>query len=268
MPELPEVETIRRQLAPAIEGRRVVATWTHPAKNFVSAAFSENAVFDTVRRRGKYLIVATTDGRELIVHLGMTGSLRIQMVPTEDPYVRVRWTFDNDTLLEFRDIRRFGRVQIVERGDYRTITTLHTMGPEPLSKEFTGDSLYSALRTSRRPLKSQLLSQRPVAGVGNIYADEALWRAQIHPSDRRVSRARSEALAAAITEVLTESIERGGTTFRDYRDANGQRGTNQLALAAYGRGGQPCSRCGETLRSFVLDQRTTTYCPRCQPRRR
>ena len=163
----------------------------------------------------------------------------------------------------FRDIRRFGRLHVVEAGDYAKIATLHHMGPEPLTDEFNGEHLYRALAKSSRAVKTQLLSQRPVAGVGNIYADEALFIAGINPKTSRVGRERSEDLAAAIKMVLQGGIDNGGTTLRDYVDADGKRGQNQHELLVYGRSGEACTQCSRSLHHTTLDGRTTTYCRFC-----
>jgi len=142
--------------------------------------------------------------------------------------------------------------------------TLAALGPEPFDDEFTGDALWASLRRSRRAVKTQLLSQRPVAGVGNIYADEALWLAEVHPAERRLSRVRATRLRDAIRTVLREGLDHGGTTLRDYVDAEGSRGSNQLHLRCYGRFGEPCERCGDLLRRSVVDGRGTTWCRTCQ----
>jgi formamidopyrimidine-DNA glycosylase len=268
MPELPEVETIRRQLGPRIVGRTVVAAEAHPSPKFASSVDAISHRFESVDRRGKYLIASLDRDRELIVHLGMTGVLRIADPEAgPDPFVRASWTLDDDSVLELRDIRRFGRVAVVPAGDYRSLPTLHALGPEPLSDAFEPVAFHHALKASRRPVKTQLMSQRPVAGVGNIYADEALWQAGVHPASRRTSRPQSDRIHAALRSVLSEAIERGGTTLRDYRTFDGGTGLNQNFLECYGRSGSPCLRCGTELRRSVIDQRGTTWCPQCQKRR-
>ena len=225
---------------------------------------------EAIGRRGKYLIFELDDGRELIAHLGMTGQFSIAG-PTDGqsaagPHVRAWWTLDDGRTLIFKDVRRFGRLHAVEAGDYASITTLHHMGPEPFSDAFTGDSLYDALAKSSRPVKTQLLSQRPVAGVGNIYADEALFTARINPLARRVGKERCHKLAHAIQEVLQAGIDNEGTTLRDYTHVDGEQGSNQHALNVYGRSGEPCIECGRSLTRTTLDARTTSYCRFCQRR--
>ncbi len=266
VPELPEVETIRRQLAPLLVGRSVREAWGHPSPKFAAASEIVGSSVTGVDRRGKYLLVNLEDGRQLVLHLGMTG--RVAIVPLsspidEDPYVRAWWAFEDGEVLVFNDVRRFGRLAVVRSGEYQGIPTLAAMGPEPLSPGFDGRILWEFSRRSSQRIKTQLLSQRPVAGVGNIYADEALFRAGVNPAVRRLSRARAELLADAIKDVLAAAVERGGTTLRDYRSLEGI-GGNQFHLQCYGRGGLPCLRCGVILRSRVIDGRTTTSCPSCQ----
>ena len=265
MPELPEVESVRRQLDPELSGRRAIDVWTdpHPAipRQFQHADRLVGRKIASVGRRGKFLIAPLDVGLELILHLGMTGSFRFGQ---EDPYTRAAVRLDDGRKLIFRDVRRFGRLAVVFAGRYEEIPMLHTLGPEPLSDDFDAGEFARALKRTTAPVKPYLLSQRPVAGVGNIYADEALWLARIHPLSRRVGPARAHALHAAIREVLTGAVAREGTTFRDYVMVDGESGRNAGFLVAYGRAGQPCPRCGTPLRKIVLGGRGTTYCPQCQ----
>jgi formamidopyrimidine-DNA glycosylase len=289
MPELPEVETIRRQLAPRLSGRLVLEADSHPSAKFTPARDATGARLGAAGRRGKFLLIPTTGRRELVIHLGMTGTL--SLVPEadlDDPYLRAWWRLGpadgaadrgtgeigtgeigaggaTETLL-FRDVRRFGRIRFVPAGDYSTIPALATAGPEPFDPALDGKQFWQLLQRSRRRLKTQLLSQRPIAGVGNIYADEALWLASVNPRVTRLSRPRATELLAAIRHVLGVAIDNGGTTLRDYRNLEGGSGDNLGSLAAYGRGGQPCLRCGERLTSAPIDARTTTWCPHCQRR--
>jgi formamidopyrimidine-DNA glycosylase len=300
VPELPEVETIRRQLAPLVTGRRLIAAWAFPHPKFTPALDAAGAGVDGVGRRGKYLVLALDDGRELAIHLGMTGSLRVRPPgDVGDAYVRAHWTLDAGAsgasgaagpasaagvagpdragiddapgggvgvgeVLEFRDVRRFGRLAVAAPGEHAG--TLALQGPDALDATLSAEAFWRSLRGSRRALKTQLLSQRPIAGVGNIYADEALWRAGLHPARRSVTRVQAAELLAAVRAVLTEGVEHGGTTLRDYRTVEGEPGRNQFRLDAYGRIGQPCRRCGTPLRRVVLDARSTTFCPVCQRR--
>ena len=266
VPELPEVETVRRGLEPLVVGRTITGAGSHPSTKFSAAPAAVGAQIDGVGRRGKYLVIGLADARSLVVHLGMTGQLRVDPPDTEpDPYDRAWWVFDDGRRLGFRDVRRFGRIAVVG-DDLSALPTLASLGPEPFDPEFTPEQLWIALRRSRRHVKTQLLGQRVVAGVGNIYADEALWRARINPAARTVTRAAAARLHTAVIEVLTAGIENGGTTLRDYRTVDGGSGANQHHLDCYGRGGLPCPRCQTTLRKRVLDARGTTWCPVCQPR--
>jgi formamidopyrimidine-DNA glycosylase len=276
MPELPEVETIRGQLEPQLVGRAIVSSTAHWSPKFATAPDAVGAAIERVDRRGKYLLFGLDDGRDIVVHLGMTGSLSIRDGdpaddrdddPVDDPFVRATWTLDDGRRLVYRDVRRFGRIAVVAPDQRSIMPTLAALGPEPFDDEFTGDALWASLGRSRRAVKTQLLSQRPVAGVGNIYADEALWLAEVHPAERRLARVRAARLRDAIRAVLREGLDHGGTTLRDYVDAEGSTGSNQHHLRCYGRAGEPCERCGDLLRRSVIDGRGTTWCPTCQRRR-
>ena len=289
MPELPEVEVVRRQLSGPLVGRRITEAWAHPSHKFVSAPDAVGSEFEALRRRGKYLIAELDCGRDLVVHLGMTGRLCFAMrqsseplltqpvdgsaadvmapsaVSAADPYVRAWWRLDNGETLCFRDVRRFGRIAVCDRGDYRDLPTLAAMGPEPFDAELDAATFWRATRRSSQRIKTQLLNQRLIAGVGNIYADEALFLARINPAARAISKPRAERLLAALRDVLAASIERGGSTLRDYYSLEGA-GDNQKYFVCYGRAGEPCVRCGAELRRRVLDQRSSTWCPQCQRR--
>ena len=280
------METIRAQLGPRLAGRSITESGSHPSAKFADAVEAVGCGIGAVGRRGKYLIIglhdadsagldgdrpgtADTDsaGLELVVHLGMTGRLAVgDDAGLDHPHLRAWWRLDDGSVFTFHDVRRFGRVHVVAAGRYESIATLSRLGPEPFSEQFSGRGLWQALGASRRCIKTQLLSQRPVAGVGNIYADEALWLAGINPSVRRLSRPRCEDLAEAIRTALASGLRHGGTTLRDYATVDGGRGRNQHHLRCYGRAGEPCERCGTELRKRVIDARGTTWCPRCQSR--
>lgn len=272
MPELPEVETVRLQLEDRLCGRRVTEAWAHPSAKFAPASNVIGATFGPMWRRGKYLMLPATghDGAELemIIHLGMTGRLSHHSMPAEgdNPHLRAWWSLDDTTTLTFVDIRRFGRIRVVAKGDYGRIPTLANIGPEPFDPALDAETFWALLRRSRRPIKTQLLSQRPIAGVGNIYADEALWLARINPKVRRLGRERAARLLSTLREVLDQGLTNGGTTLRDYRDATGATGSNQYQLMAYGRASGLCHRCADTMKSDQIDGRTTTWCPTCQRR--
>lgn len=257
---------MRRQLVPLVVGRQVTDGWGHGSPKFATAREVPGATIETLERRGKYLLFGLDDDRELIVHLGMTGQLRLRRGDL-DPYVRAWWALDDGHVLELRDVRRFGRVAVVPRGQWASLPTLAAQGPEPWDVALDEGGLWRNLKRSRAHVKTQLLSQRPLAGVGNIYADEALWRSGVHPARRSITRSEAERLLVELRAVLEQGIANGGTTLRDYRTPDGEPGRNQLVLGCYGRAGEPCLRCGTELRRSVIDARGTTHCPGCQPRR-
>ncbi len=264
---------MRRELAPWLSGRTVQRVHRVDAPLGPKTADLERAEgqrIEAVERRGKFLLLpllrASAAGEdELIIHLGMTGVLS-----AEAPDAHLRWAIDLDgeapSTLYMADARRFGRALVVPRGDYRSLPTLAAMGPEPLGPAFDAAAFLTALRRSSQGVKAHLLSQRPVSGVGNIYADEALWRAMIHPltPSSGISAARAMALHQAIREVLTEALAAQGTTLNDYRTVNGEVGAYLRELKAYGHDGEPCPRCGTVMRKLVVAGRGTHLCPRCQ----
>lgn len=270
MPELPEVETARAGIEPHVTGRRVtdVRVRTRRLRLLVPRRLESElsgAVVDEVGRRGKYLLLGTSAGT-VIAHLGMSGSLRI--VPAErapGPHEHVDILFDDGRCLRLRDPRRFG-LMLWTRRDPLAHPLLRHLGPEPLGPEFTGDYLFSAARGRRAPVKHFIMDARVVVGVGNIYANEALLRAGIHPlrAAGRIARARYGMLARSVREVLTEAIAQGGTTLRDFYHGDGEPGYFRIRLAAYGRGGEPCNRCGTPIRHIRQGQRSTFYCVQCQ----
>ena len=273
MPELPEVETVRNQIEAPLIGSTVQDAGAFEHHKFTPALELVGAKLTKVTRRGKFLICETDDDREFIVHLGMTGRITIdpQLDADSDqsPYLRAWLEIKkprnkSSRYFHFYDVRRFGRLRVVDAGDYSKIPTLHKMGPEPMSEAFTAKYLADSVAKSSRTIKTQLLCQRPVAGVGNIYADEALWLARISPTSTTLSLKRAERLREAIQVVLQNGLDNGGTTLRDYKDAFGNEGTNQRQLEVYGRSGEDCSRCGTELYSKQIDARTTTWCRSCQ----
>lgn len=270
MPELPEVETVRRELAPWLTGRTIrqaVRVDAPPGPKYAALESATNATIQDVMRRGKFLIVPLSTQQDLIIHLGMTGI--ISPKPFEK-HVRVMLELnpgDNPTLY-FQDVRRFGRFLVVPTGNYTTLPTLHTIGPEPLSDAFNPAQFTVALAQSKVPVKTYLLSQRPVAGVGNIYADEALWASKIHPLTpaHRVPRRQIPLLVVMIKDILEASILAQGTTLNDYRTVNGEVGAYLSALKAYGHDGDPCPRCGAAIQKITVGGRGTYFCPHCQRR--
>lgn len=275
IPELPEVETVRRELAPWLSGRTVIAAErveAPPGPKYAGLERLPGQRIEAVARRGKFLLMPLVGGGprdELIVHLGMTGVLR-HTPPPAHLRVRLRVSGPAPSTLYFQDVRRFGRFTVVPAGDYRALPTLAALGPDALASDFTALAFRRALARSEVAIKTLLLSQRPVAGVGNIYADEALWRVGVHPARpaRRLTKAQAEALHGAIRAVLEESVALQGTTLYDYRTVNGEVGAFLQRLAVYGHAGEPCPRCGTPIEKLVLGQRGTHVCPRCQARPR
>ena len=224
-----------------------------------------------VTRRGKFLLLPleAPDGAqrdEWVIHLGMTGVIR-HTPPAAHLRVRVALDGPAPATLYFQDVRRFGRCTVVPAGDYRTLPTLAALGPDALDPSFTPEGFAQALARSSVAIKTLLLSQRPVAGVGNIYADEALWRVGVHPlrPARWLRPAQVRALHGAIVAVLRESVAAQGTTLYDYRTVNGEVGAYLERLAVYGHDGDACQRCGSTIERLVVGQRGTHVCRRCQP---
>jgi formamidopyrimidine-DNA glycosylase len=269
MPELPEVETARRGLAPHLEGRRVRTVTLRrpdlrwPIPDQIRECLPGQRI-DAVRRRAKYLLLDTAAGSALL-HLGMSGSLRV--LPADTPVAahdHVDVALDSGRVLRFNDPRRFGCLLWQPPGT--THELLQGLGPEPLSDAFEGDLLFALSRGRKAPVKTFLMDQAVVVGVGNIYAAEALFAAGISPlrPAGRVSRERYQALAEAVKRILAHAIERGGTTLRDFISPDGAPGYFELELLAYGRGGEPCPRCGRPLKQAVIGQRTTVWCGHCQ----
>lgn len=271
MPELPEVETVRRQLEPWLTGRRIerVELLAPPGPKYAGLERAAGQTIEAVGRRGKFLLMPLSQGDELVAHLGMTGVLTPGGASEPAKHLRVAVDLEGRTpnRLEFTDTRRFGRFLIVRRGDYSNLPTLAALGPEPFDDAFTPELFHRALGRSTMAVKTYLLSQRPVAGVGNIYADEALWRVGVHPLTPAAEVRADEAalLLQAIRDVLAASIDAQGTTLNDYRTVYGQSGDYADRLDVYGRAGHACPRCGAPLQRLVVGGRGTTFCPDCQP---
>jgi formamidopyrimidine-DNA glycosylase len=276
VPELPEVETVRATLEPALVGRRFERVAiadprvTRPLDPDEVALELQGEVVDAVERRGKYLIFRFRSGRVLLIHLRMTGSMLHARNGTleDDPYRRAVVSLDDGSDVMYRDVRRFGTWLLLEpeeEADY----LLQRVGEEPLGNRFTTAALAARLRGRRAPIKAALLDQRAAAGLGNIYADEALWRAQIHPLRPAGSLDPPELrrLHRSIRDALRAGIARQGTTLRDYRTPNGDAGSMQDELRVYGREGEPCPRCGTPITKTRTAGRGTWLCPHCQPER-
>ena len=269
MPELPEVETTRRGIAPHLIGRRVAGAilrrpdlrW--PIAREIAAELPGQRIA-AVDRRAKYLLIEAETGSALL-HLGMSGSLRVLPGKTEpEMHDHVDIALDSGKVLRFNDPRRFGCLLWQPAGSVHEL--LAGLGPEPLSDDFDGDHLWRLSRGRSAPVKTFLMDQSVVVGVGNIYAAEALFEAGIAPQRAagRVSRERHALLAAAVKRILAHAIDRGGTTLRDFLAPDGAPGYFEQELRVYGRAGERCTVCRTPLRAGVLGQRATVWCPRCQ----
>ncbi|HEY2770243.1 MAG TPA: bifunctional DNA-formamidopyrimidine glycosylase/DNA-(apurinic or apyrimidinic site) lyase [Solirubrobacteraceae bacterium] len=275
MPELPEVETIRRQLTPHLEGRTIERAeildgrWTRPDPPEPVAHELTGAVVEQVGRRGKYLVWALSGERHLLLHLRMTGSLLFDPDP-EPPHTRVRLELDGGHRLIYVDPRRFGTGHLVLGAEARDAYLDERIGAEPLTPEFTPAYLRATARGRTAPVKAFLLDQRRLAGVGNIYADEALFRARIHPlrPAGRLTGDQLRRLHAAIEDALRTGIDAKGASIDDFRHVDGARGSFQDRFLVHTRAGEPCPECGGTIEKLVVGGRGTYVCPWCQPRPR
>jgi formamidopyrimidine-DNA glycosylase len=270
MPELPEVETTCRGIRPHVLGRRVRAVRVHnkhlrwPVPASLPRKLTGHTLQD-VTRRAKYLLLHFDNGT-VILHLGMSGSLRVCAGRQAlEKHEHVEIVLDTGECLRLRDPRRFGAVLWTGK-DPLQHTLLKDLGPEPLGDAFTGAYLYSKSRGRKGAIRDFLMNTRIVAGIGNIYANEALFHAGIKPQRAAggISQARYERLVAAIRETLKKAIRAGGTTLRDFRNSQGQPGYFQQTLHVYGRAGEPCSVCGTPVRGLRLGQRSAFLCPHCQ----
>lgn len=275
MPELPEVETVRRRLEPALVGRRFERVeiddprLTRPEDPAEVAAELTGERVEALERRGKYLVVRFESGRVLLIHLRMTGTLlhAAPGKPTDVPHRRAVVNLDDGSDVVYRDVRRFGTWLLVEADELDSYLA-QRLGGEPLGRTFTTRTLAASLANRRAPVKAALLDQRTLAGLGNIYVDEALWRARIHPlrPARELDADEVRALREGIKRALEAGIKRQGATLRDYRQPDGSAGSMQNEFKVYGRLGEPCDRCGTLIEKTRVAGRGTWYCPACQPR--
>ena len=273
MPELPEVETIRVGLEPDLVGRMFEHVeigdprLTRPHDPVETAAELTGETVAALERRGKYLVVRFESGRVLLIHLRMTGSLLLLRdgVASEDPHRRAVVRLDNGSDVAYRDVRRFGTWLLLEPGELEPYLALR-IGAEPLGRSLTAGSLVDRLAKRKAPLKAIVLDQRVFAGVGNIYADEALWWARLHPlrPGNQLSRDELGTLVKAIRRALRLGIARQGATLRDYRGADGAEGSMQAEFRVYGQEDEPCPRCGHPIEKTRVAGRGTWYCPACQ----
>jgi formamidopyrimidine-DNA glycosylase len=275
VPELPEVETIRRQLAPLVEGRVVARLeigdprWCLPLAPEAVVDAVQGRRVERLARRGKYLVWELEDDAFLLMHLRMTGTL-LYDPPPGTPYERVRWDLDDRHVLRFCDPRRFGTGELALGTAARDAFFSARLGLEPLDGELTGAALRRMARGRSAPVKAFLLDQRRIAGVGNIYADEALFRARVHPlrAAGKLTGTQWDAVAQGVREALTAGLAAGGATIDDFRHADGVSGSFQDEFLVHRRRGEPCPRCGTAVVKFVAAGRGTYACERCQPRPR
>lgn len=276
MPELPEVETTRRKIEPLLRGKTIVQIQHDAPHKYPNTHLAHGKRVRALTRRGKYLLLhlAAADAAddvphdlELIVHLGMTGGFRLE----QGPHTRVTFELEGGEKLYFNDPRRFGKVAAVRPGEYASMPTLAAMGPEPLSDDFA-EAEFVRAAASCGAVKVWLLSQKPVSGVGNIYADESLWLARIHPAQTRLQGDEASRLYHAVRDVMGRAVAAGGSSLGNgtgnYRQHDGEPGSYQVHHHAYGKTGQPCERCGTPIEKIVLGQRGTHFCPACQQVRR
>jgi formamidopyrimidine-DNA glycosylase len=273
MPELPEVETIRLTLEPHVVGRTFERVeiddprLVRPFERLAVAAELEGERVAALDRRGKYLVVRFESGRVLLIHLRMTGSLRHAAAGKlgDDPHRRAVVRLDDGSDVAYRDVRRFGTWHLLEPHEVDDYLD-RRLGGEPLERTFTARRLGERLAGRRAPVKAALLDQRTVAGLGNIYVDEALWRAQLHPLREAgtLDAVELSRLTKAIREALRAGIRRQGASLRDYAQPDGRRGRAQERFRVYGRTGEPCLRCGTPIDKIRVGGRGTWYCPHCQ----
>jgi len=291
VPELPEVETIRRQLEPELEGRRIVGVsifderWTRPEPTCPVEIGLAGRTIEEVGRRGKYLLLRLDDGSTLVMHLRMTGNLllaerdevegrkfggeRLYESSSGPAHLRAEFELDDGRLLRFTDPRRFGHASLLGAGELDSYLDSR-VGVEPLSDDLTPELIGRIAEGRKVPLKSFLLDQKGIAGIGNIYADEALHRAELHPLSPAGSMRpiHWEALHEGIVEALEEGLRNGGASIDDYRDSRGEQGSMQDEFLVHTRAGEECPRCGERINRIVVSGRSTYFCPACQVRLR
>ena len=273
MPELPEVETVRRRLGPVLEGATIERAeifdprLTRPVEPALVARALVGEMITSVDRRGKYLLWRLESGRTLVVHLRMTGSFLhagAGELP-EDPHRRALLALDTGAEVAYRDVRRFGTWELLDAGHLRPHFAIR-LGPEPLAGSFSAARLQAQAAGRRLPVKAFLLDQRRLAGIGNIYADEALWRARIHPlrPAGELDPGEIARLHRAMRAALRRGVELQGSTLRDYVTPDGEGGGMQHEFHVYGRLGEPCDRCGRPIERIVVAGRGTWFCPHCQ----
>ncbi|QNQ81975.1 DNA-formamidopyrimidine glycosylase [Lactobacillus sp. PV037] len=272
MPEMPEVETVRRTLDPLMRNKTIkqVIVWypkivTGDVETFKKTLQGKKII--KVDRYGKYLLIRLSDDMTLVSHLRMEGKYHVTAPDAaKNKHEHVEFLFNDGTAIRYQDVRKFGRMQLVITGTERQTTGIKNLGPEPNTSEFTVDYFAKQLARKKKNIKNALLDQSIVAGLGNIYVDEVLWRSQIHPLSKSsaITQAKVRKLHDNINEIIALAIEKRGTTVHTFLDADGKVGEFQKLLQVYGRAGKKCTRCGTTLKKIKVNGRGTTYCPHCQ----
>lgn len=272
MPELPEVETVKRGLRPFCHKQQINQVIVRqpklrwPIPNDIADQLTGHTI-ESIDRRGKYLLLKLDYGLTLFIHLGMSGVIRVVEPSTAlIKHDHVDIVLSNNMVLRYNDPRRFGAILYTDQPIENHIL-LKTLGPEPLSDSFSGEMIYQNTRKRKLPIKTWLMHSHNVVGVGNIYANEALFLSKLHPEKLalQLTKAQCDKLAQTVKQVLTKAIEAGGTTLKDFKNTQGSPGYFKQKLFAYGRTNKPCLICGETLQSLRLGGRQTVFCPQCQP---
>ncbi|MBA1434571.1 bifunctional DNA-formamidopyrimidine glycosylase/DNA-(apurinic or apyrimidinic site) lyase [Bombilactobacillus bombi] len=272
MPELPEVETVRRGLNKLIKNRKIIAIDIRYDKIIIGSPndFKKQLIGATiveVSRRAKYLLFHFDNDLTMISHLRMEGKYQVRnQLADFDKHAHVIFYLDDGSYLGYRDVRKFGKMQIVARNQEMQVKSIAALGPEPLTAQYTLESLENGFKKRKKSIKATLLDQHVVSGLGNIYVDEVLWRAKIHPEEpaNKVTELQIKALYPIINDEIKQAIAAGGTTVRSYVDATGHTGNFQLQLHVYDQEGQPCERCGTIIEKIKVAGRGTHYCPHCQ----
>ncbi|MBN7276361.1 bifunctional DNA-formamidopyrimidine glycosylase/DNA-(apurinic or apyrimidinic site) lyase [Lactobacillus acetotolerans] len=272
MPEMPEVETVRRTLIPLVKGKTIkkVTLWfpkivSTDHDKFINELPGKKII--DIDRYAKFLLIRLTGNLTIVSHLRMEGKYHLTSVNApKDKHDHVKFEFTDGTALRYNDVRKFGRMQLVLTGTERMTTGIGKLGYEPNSAEFTDDYFIDSLKRKKKNIKSTLLDQTIVAGLGNIYVDEVLWRTKIHPlsAASKISRKKVIELRKNINDIISLAIKMHGTTVHTYLDANGHSGGFQKELKVYGHAGEPCVVCGTTLKKIKVAGRGTTFCPHCQ----
>ncbi|MDO1605614.1 DNA-formamidopyrimidine glycosylase [Lactobacillus sp. YT155] len=272
MPEMPEVETVRRGLVELVKGKTI----EHVEVRYAPIIDDDSQMFQTllsdakiidIRRRAKFLIFDFDNGYSMISHLRMEGKYQVRdNIDDFDKHVHIIFHFTDGSMLGYRDVRKFGRMKLVKTSEVLANKSLTKLGPEPLSPEFNFENIYPRIMRHKKSIKTVLLDQSVVSGLGNIYVDEVLWMSKIHPetSANKLTKKDVQNIIDASNEEIKTAIEAGGTTIRSYVDSRGNSGTFQLMLHAYDQEGQPCERCQTIIEKIKVGGRGTHFCPNCQ----